>query len=459
MPLRSLLVLLPMAAALCPAQHTILMTSGTSDERTLGLDAPELDLIRNDEIYSVTPLPGPGYTARPFLPTSLQWYYVGDLDGDAQYVEASTNGPGGNLDAIFVKADQPAPVSPRDVFFSLSSTSSISLQGVTTADVVRYAAQGSLEVFVTASQLETATGGASLNLDALCQSADGDLFLSFSLTESLVFGSAEDGDLLRIPASAITYDADGNVGSIAAGSVELLATEDELIALANASGFRTSVGGQVTTSFELSGLEIDPDGGTWSPPQQPTLTLPNLLFCWSDFSNDGALISTADGGTIATINGVAMGSTVATQSDQIGWLPDSTGANGPGGLALIDLQPDPFALLNYPRNLHTQGTGQTLLQLQASGGSPNGVTLIALSTESAIAGGAFPELPGVAPFVGSIAMTAPIVLGVYFNDALGNCQSELLILATAPLSGLNVTTQALDVGTFRLSTPGGLSFL
>ena len=449
----------PALVGLLPAQHTVLMTSGTSDERTLAVDAPEIDLIRNDEIYAVTPLPGVAYTARPFLPTSLQWYYAGDEDGDAQYVEASTNGPVGSLDAIFVKAGTVGPVSPRDVFFSISSTSGISLQNVATSDVIRYAGQGVREVFATETQLEIATGGSTLNLDALCQSAAGDLFLSFSLTETLAIGSVQDGDLLTIPAAAITYDPAGNVASIAANSVALVATEADLIALVNNSGFRTSVGGTITTSFELSGLEIDPNGGAFQSPQNPGLVVPDLLFCWNDFSNDGAILSTANGGSIATINGVAMGSTVATQSDQIGWLPDSTGANGPGGLALVPLQPASYALLNYPRNLHTQGNGQTLLQLQVSGGTPGGGSVVALSIESAVPNGAFPAIPAVPPFTGAFGVTAPVVVGFYPHDPLGNASSDLFTFATLPLSGANLTAQALDLTTFQLSTPGGLSFL
>ncbi|MCB9879561.1 MAG: hypothetical protein H6835_18355 [Planctomycetes bacterium] len=457
---RHLLTAIPLFAfaAAGTAQHTVLMTAGTSDERTLGLDAPELDLIRNDEIYAVTPLPGTAYTAWPFLPTSLEWYYVGDGDGDAQYVEASTDGPGGAIDAIFVKSGAVGPVSPRDVFFSIASTNT-HLPGVSTADVVRYSAQGVREVFVSEAQLMTATGGTSLNLDALCQTPAGDLLLSFSLTETLAIGSVDDGDLLLIPAAAITYDADGNVAAIAADSVALVATQADLIAMVNNSGFHTSVGGTVTTSFDLTGLEVDPNGGTFVAPQDPTIVLPDLLFCWNDFSNDGALISTAGGGSIGVVNGVAMGSTVATQGDQIGWLPDSTGTNGPGGLALIPLQPASYAVLNYPRNLHTQGTGQTLLQIQLSGGTPGGASVIALSVESAIANGAFPVIAAPAPFVGEFGMTAPAILGVYFHDAMGNTQSDLLILATPPLSGANISVQALDVSTFQLSTPGALSFL
>jgi hypothetical protein len=446
------------APGLARAQHVILMTAGTSDEHTLGLDAPEIDLIRSDEIYEVLPLPGAAYTARPFLPISLQYAYVGDTDGDGQYVEDSVDGPGGPLDVIFVKTPAAAPVTPRDVYFSIASTTGINIPGLQLSDVVRYAGQGLLDTFLTEAQLMTATGGTSLNLDALCQSAAGDLFLSFSLAETLYFGPADDGDLIMIPTGAITYDRDGDVLAIAANSAVLVATEADLIAMINNSGFRTSVGGTVTTSFELSGLEMDPNGGTFTSPVG-SLALPNVLFCWNDFSNDGAIISTAAGGSIAVINGVPMGSTVATQGDQIGWLPTSTGTFGPGGLALIPAQAPAYATLNYPRNLHTQGNGQTLLQMQVSGGTPGGVAAIALAFGPSTPGGAFPLFPAPPPVGGELFLSGAFTVGIFFNDALGNCASPLLILPTAALSGSNVVTQAVDFTTLRLSTPGALSFL
>lgn len=439
------------------AQHIILMTPSL-DERTIGNDLPEIDLIRTDEIYQVRPLPGVAYTARPFLPISLQYAYVGDLDGDGQYVEDSIDGPGGPLDVIFVKAGAAAPMTPRDVYWSITSTTGINIPGLLLSDVVRYSAQGVRDTFVTEAMIMTATGGTTLNLDALCQSSAGDLFLSFSLLETLHFGPADDGDLLMIPAAAISYDRNGNVMAIAANSVVRLATEAHLIAMVNNSGFRTSVGGTITTTFELSGLEMDPNGGTFVSPEG-ALTVPNLLFCWSDFSNDGAIISTANGGSIAVINGVAMGSTVATQGNQIGWLPDSTGTDGPGGLALIPIQPEAFAAENYPRNLHTQGSGQTLLQVQISGGTPGGASVIALGLGPNTPGGAFPVFPAPPPMLGELFLGSPITLGIFFNDSLGNCASQLLILPTASLAGLNVMAQALDLTMFRLCTPAAMSFL
>lgn len=466
MRIPAILIPLPLLCALAPAQHTVLFVAGTSDERTLAVDASEIDLMRSDEIYEVTPIAGVPYPARPFLPISLQWHYVGDLDGDAQYVEDDFEGPANVIDAVFVKANTVGPVSPRNVYWSMASTSGLDIPGLRVSDVVRYAGQGVLEYFLTQVQINDACGYAAssntINLDAICQSAAGDIFFSQSGLSSINGISGEDGDLWVIPNAAISYDMNGNVSAITPGSAVRIATEDDLIALVAASGQRSSVGGVITSSanpsFELSGLEIDPNGGTWVSPID-SQSYPNILFVWSDFSNDGAIISTAGGGTIATLNGVAMGSTVATLGDQLGVLPDSTGMNGPNGLALVPLQPSTFTLLNFPTNLYSATTVTAVFQLQSSAGSPGGFTVMLWSPESSVANGTFPALPAFPPFSGEFGISAANIFGFYPNDGLGNSQTELFTFDMAVLHGLNLACQALDLPTFNLSTPTGASFL
>jgi hypothetical protein len=473
MRLLKLLAPLPLIAGLAPAQHTILLIGGTSTENTLGIDAPEIDTMRPSEIYSVTPVPGIAYTARPFLPVSLQWHYVGDNDTDGQYVEDTTvgSGPANNLDAVFIKAGTVGPVTPRDVYFSIASATSPTtddLPGVVNvSDVLRYSAQGAIEKFLTQAQLNVACGltstSTTMNLDALCQSVAGDLFFSLATTTTVNGTSMVDGDLLYIPASAINYDVDGNVSTITGGTAVRLATDSQMIAMATASGYKSSVGGTISptsTSFDISGLEMDPNGGTWVSPED-LQSYPNVIFCWDDFSNDGALISTNGGGTIATINGVPMASLVATQGTQIGMQPTTTGIFGPSGFALIPMQQHTHSLLNYPRNLHTAGTGDTLVQLQVSGGTPFGFTILAWSPESTVPGGAFPSFPTPPGFTGNDLgmISAIIIIGLYPNDALGNSQSELMFLSSPIMAGANLAAQAVDVTNFHLSTPSAFSFL
>ena len=461
-PMRTiaLLTALPMLAALAPAQHVVLVTASATTERTLGLDMPEVDTMNPDGIYEVYPTLGVPYTARPFLPVSLQAHMVGDLDSDGLFIDNSTDGPQGSsatTDALFVKAGTIGPVTPRDVFFSVSALQA--QFGVNPSDVVRYAAQGVLEYFVTDAMITTATGGTTLNFDALCQSAAGDLFFSFSSAETLHFGSAADGDLLMIPASAITYDGFGNVSAITANSAVRIATEADLGAMRTVSGFREFDGTTPTTLFNLSGLEIDPNGGTWVSPVDG-LNYPNILYTWKDSSNDGCILSTAGGGSFAIINGVALGSATATTGAQLGWQPGTSGTSGPDGLAIIPVQPPQFTVLNYPRNLHTAGDGQTFVQLQTSGGVPNGITILAWSVEANVPDGAFPSFPLPGILLGNLGMSSPVLLGAFLNDSLGNCASPLITLQTTGLmSGLNLAAQALDFPSLTLSWPSGMSFL
>lgn len=461
------LTTVPLLAASLAAQHTILFVAGSADRSTLALDASEVDLMRSDEVYSITPATGQLAPARPFLPISLQYYYVGDLDADGVYVEDDLEGPGDTIDALLVKNTVTGPVTPRDVFWSVDSVSAANIPGLRVSDVVRYAGQGALQFFLTQAQLNIACGYATtsntVNLDAIAQSAAGDLFFSQSGVNTINGVATDDGDLLVIPASAITYDALGNVSAITAGAAVRIAAQADLITMITNSGHHTSVGGVVSTSpnIELSGLEMDPAGGTWVSPVNGQTYL-NVLFTWSDFHNDGAIISTAGGGTIATINGVPMGSTVATLGDHLGILPDSTGTFGPNGLALIPQQEPVFALQNWPKNQHPAPSSSqlyTAVQMQSSAGTPNGITIMVWSVESSTPGGTFPSVPAPSPFLGEIGISSPIIVGAYPNDALGDAQSELIVLPLAVMTGTNISAQALDFTTLRFSTPAASSFL
>jgi hypothetical protein len=461
MRISTFLTALPLLATLAPAQHTILFLAGTSDRHTIALDPAEVDLMRSDEIYELTPTVGQMAIARPFLPVSLQWHYVGDLTPDGQYVEDDIEGPGDTLDAVFIKAGTVAPVTPRDVFFSLTATSA-DLPGVRVSDVLRFSAQGVQEFFLTHALFNSACGLAStattVNLDAICQSAAGDIFFSQSGLTTINGAATDDGDILVIPSSAITYDVNGNVSAVIAGTATRVAGQADLITWILNSGHRTSVGGLVTTSFELSGLEVDPNGGTFVSPVNG-LSYANLLFCWSDFHNDGAIISSAAGGSIAVINGVPMASTTATLGDQIGILPDSTGTFGPNGFALIPQGLPSYSMVNFPRNQFPGGTTtQALLQNQISGGTPGGFSIVVWSIESAVSGGAFPAAPAGSPFVGEFGISMPNIIGAYVNDSLGYAQTDLFLIDAAAASGVNLACQALDVSTFRLSTPSAVTF-
>lgn len=452
-----------LGCAVSAGAQTILFAVDT-DQTTLrnGNGLAEAGALHPDEIATVTPLPGLAYSAATFLGIGAQWAYLGDADQDGRLVDASTTAPGGDVDAVFVKhfGAAPSPVGPREVFLSKEDADGFAA-GFQDGDVFRYANQGQLEVFVHEADLVAAMGqpaSGDIDVDAICQSTIGDLFFSVDLTETVNGVSADDGAILWIPASAITYDARGDVTAIAAGSASVVASEADVVAMIQSSGMRTSVGGTPATAIDLSALELDPNGGVWSAPQQPGVVLPNLLFAWSGYSDDGAILSTAGGGTIAMANTVSIGSQTATFGTQIGLLPDSTGIDGLAGLAVVPVQSPPLTAELYPTRLITSST-ILWTRVEVSSATPGAPVAFVIEGGPLGAGGVLPviTLPG---FQGQLfGVGQPFVLGPSIADPQGFASLTLVMPSSIVGSMANFVWQAVDFGTATLSTPAPVQFL
>lgn len=443
------------------AQHSLVFCM---DENEMTLDngggLAEAGLLREGETALVTPVAG-YYSASVFQSLGAQWAFIGDADLDGELQDASTACPGAGTDVLFVKhfpAPQPGG-GPRDVYLSKVDSTGLD-PTLENGDVFRFAAQGAPEIFVTEAQLLDALGQAStadLNTDALCQADNGDLFVSFADAEVAPGGTADDGGLLRIPASAITYDASDNVAAIAVGSAELIAQEAEVNAWIAASGVLTSVGGAPSTSIDLTGLELDPAGGTFEAPLVPGLLLPNLLFAWNGFSNDGAVLSTAAGGSLASLNGVPLASDVATTGAQIGLLPDSTGLGGLMGIAVVDERPAQHASEVHPTGLITSSTILWSRQ-EVSGATPGGLVVVFADVGPSGAGAVLPVL--LLPGLGELFSDGTVfVLATVAADALGYAGNVLTLPSTLVGSNLNLVFQSFDIGTFAFGTPAPIQFL
>jgi len=440
------------------AQTKSLIFAMDGDELTLrnGGGLAATGEIQDDEAALVTPSLSP-YSALPFLTIGAQWTWLGDADNDGRYADSSTSGPGGDTDVVFVKRGTQGRLSARDVYFSKASETDFG-SVVKDGDVFRYVGAGKIEKFLSEDQLGIAIGGSSTtdtDIDALAQWSRGDLFFSFADTETVNNQSVNDGALLYIPFDAITYDASGNVSAIKAGSAVLLATEAEMKTIVAASKVLTSVGGAPAYT-ELSALEIDPAGGTWNPPQDPKLSLPNLLFAWNGYSNDGAVLSTRGGGTIAMINGVPLGSTVATTGTQIGMLPDSTGLGGVNGLAVVDEQAERPAVEVWANYLVTSLPAWR--RVEFSGGTPSSAVVVLLTLGPSAAGGAAP-MTALSPFGNLYGdLSSLLLLGAAPTNSQGLAHRDFLFVSPA-LKGTNLIFQSFDLGKLELSEPTTLQFL
>jgi hypothetical protein len=435
------------------------------DEVTLdnGSGLVEAGLIRQDETAIVTPGSG-AYSASIFLSMNAQWAFISDADGDGEVVDSSSGGPGDDTDAVFVKrfpAPPTAPLGPRDVYLSKEGDAGFDTATFSDGDVFRYAVQGVVEVFVSEAQLLEALGQsptADLDLDAICQSGVGDLFVSFADTETVPAGSADDGAILRIPASAITYDVDNNVASIATGSAEIVATEDQVNAWIATSLMKTSVGGDPSTSIDTTALELDPAGGSFEAPAMPGVFLPNLLFAWSGFSNDGAVLSTAGGGSLASLNGIPLASDVATTGAQIGLAPDSTGLGGLMGMGIVPGSGHPFAVENHPTSLITSSTILWSRQ-EVSGATPGGIVVFFVDPGMSGPGAVLlaVSIPGLGGELFSDGTVTP--LATLTADDAGYVGNVITLPSFLVGSNQNLVFQAFDLTTFSFSTPAPVQYL
>ncbi len=332
------------ASSLCGQPTWSLITSPDEIIVLAGGAAPKaLGFIDDQESVIVTPSFTTSYAARPFWTLTTLNVMHGDGDNDGDLPDTSRIG---DLNCQFVRQRPPhavsGPVDPSDVFISHDFTSTTfvatntGIQRVVDGDVYR-ARNGTIEFFVTEAQLQTAFGGGDFDVDALAQDSQGNLYLSFLTTVTINGTIYNDGAILHIPAAAITYDAAGLVSVIAANSAQIIADETDVGTMVSNAGAMNMTGSLITSISDVSGLEIDPAGGTWVSPFGQTF--PNLLFCSNTDVNLDNIWSTNAGGQLAVINGVQMGYQTGPATGSvlgIGLLPSNQDAIS--GLALVPEQ-------------------------------------------------------------------------------------------------------------------------
>jgi len=348
-----------LAATLCltaavSAQTWSVVTSSRWDATSLDDKAGELSKIRPFGLWEFTPAKT-GTAAYHVLPSAGLSALMGDPDGDGKIAifNGMKEGSTFAITGAFIKDADRTKGDPRDIFWTVkdygtyNTTIQVFKNGnkhvMRPGDFVRIRADGNAEFFITQDQIMKAAGpqtGAWIKgAIALCQDSNGALFYvpahgrnaantgtgggHWVNSPKKVF--ALDGAVCGIPASAITYDKAGNVKDVKASSATMLFAEvgtgplsqPSTRSLIKNSAFVTAGGTGDTTTLWISGIDIDPNGGTfkdWNGAKQPNLifTCENYKWSTSRFSWAGTIFSTTPNnlkvmGTIAQINGVAMG--------------------------------------------------------------------------------------------------------------------------------------------------------
>ena len=453
--------------------------------------------------------PAQGAFARSLRPSTAHQVLLGDGDSDGNYLKFynfKTYFEALQIGSLFVKHADKANVTEDKVFFTVRDNVATKQFEVQTAngtvpqvlrpgDFVRLLPNGNVEIFLNADQLDIAAGlppagqASTKGAHALAQDQQGNLYYVPVQGGQWVNGNGptpvfcNDGAICFVPASAINYDAQGNVQAIAPNSARLLWEEIGVGSspsgtsvrgmVLNAAGMaRDGTPLQVTGVFgKVAGLDLDPNGG-FATPAYPDNTgafpqVPNLVFCSDAGSYGGTIFSTNNNGSLATINGVLCGSNVpavpatgswlGVQQDLVNFQPSLM------GLQVVDaVQAQPFVLdapsfgaitTTAPAILVDGNTSPlTVVFLLASlGPAGNGGTFLAVPSNSLpIAPLLLPgSFPAVYPFAASQT------LGLAVTDANGYFAYSSTNPHTGAYTGLSLVLQAvaLSGSGFQISNP------
>ncbi len=379
-----------LTAAVSAQTNYSVVTSSRFDATSLDDKGGELSKIRPFGLWQFTPSKT-GTAAYHVLSSSNLSALMGDPDGDGKLAVFNGMKDAGTF-AIspFIKDKDRKKNDPRLLFWTvkdygkLNTTIHVFRNGkkhvVRPGDFVRINANGNAEFFITQDLIMKGVGaqkGAFIKgVTALCQSSTGALFFApghgrnaantgsgggFWIGSTFIY----DGGVCTIPASAIKYDNAGNVVDVKGSSATLLFNEigsgplSQLSArdMIKNSNFRRTDGLNQNTSLWMTGVEIDPNGGTfkdWGGNVQP-----NLIFTFENYriqlgtawfpSWAGTIFSTRPTkgvtamGSLAVINGVEMGVTTSKATGAWTGLKNSPKPPCLRGLALLQANHKPLA--------------------------------------------------------------------------------------------------------------------
>jgi hypothetical protein len=504
---------LPLAASLAAAvplaaQHSIVFTGRFP---SVSLDAPNErpggSITRIEEWDLAIVTPGPGAFARSWLPATAHQAFLGNPQANGNYTffhNFKTYFQRIDFAGPFVEHADRASGDPMKIFWTVRdaevalqidvfTTGGTAVHTLRPGDFVRWTGNGSVEFFVTQDQIMAAagpqTGTFAAGASAICQDAQGNLYYSPAEGGHHVSGNnllrgpvfANDGSIVMIDAASITYDARGNVASLAAGSAHILWEELDVGPLTGPSqrNMVTNANHQTTNGApaafaNLVGLDLDPGGGTaqaafpvGEPPNHVVYTVPHFVFGSDNGNYGGTIFSTRNGGSVATINGVLCGSNTTGAP--------ATGAHLGVALDVANFQPtfmgfcivgalpyEPLVLDMPASGALPNAAAQATWDVDAHG--QNGMVIFLLAQVGPSAPGQFPlsvPLSLLPPlftadsFRRAFVAAAPVSLGFRIGDANGYATFSYGNPHAGPFAGMTLALQAAGLAgaAFQVSNP------
>jgi len=395
---------------------------------------------------------------------------VGDVDWDGDFWQIH----GGDVDALGVRrrgASQPTPVTTRDLVMSteyawgqaiyywiLDQTGALdgslfSLSRSAGGDAVE------VEHFLTESLVLQAIGQGqdftvdNVDVDAFAQDGLGNVFLSFRTDEWVNGVLVEDDGVVCLPRLHLVYDERGNVTWAGPGKAVVVLDRGRVDALVTHAGLRTEAGTALTTLGDLQALEIDPLGGTFIPVQPiPGMGARAPHFLFNGQRIGATVLTTRDGGRIATLNGRLLGNPVP-HGGGLGLDPETSSdtTDDLNGLLVGRRQP-PAPCMDVDRGEVQLDAGEEVVFFVGNM-RPGGWAWMTVGFAFPVAGdqlvatAATPlsQYPWIYPPALGLSVALPL-------DERGRAVLPVPVPPGTPLP-LWVVAQAFEVGTGRLSTP------
>jgi hypothetical protein len=297
-------------------------------------------------------------------------------------------------------------------------------------------------------------GNDGVDVDAFAMDSEGNIYLSFRIDEVVNGTLVEDDGVVALPWSTLTFNQDLDVIDVVPNSAVIVLNALAVNTLVLHAGLKNASGNTITTLTDLQALELDPEGGSFVPVQvTPELpVVPHLLFNGQTIGP--VVLTTRDGGRIATLNGQLLGTT-ALSGSALGLDPASTsGATSDlnGLLVMPDTLPVPMLDVTKGEvDVHAAPEGATV---EVLGGhfTPGVAALLLLDGWVPLGSPDIPSVP-VKPglvypdfYLSPLALLVPVV-----TDAAGRFRQSFTA-PPLPLSYL-VLAQGADVVRKELSSP------
>jgi hypothetical protein len=276
-------------------------------------------------------------TCEKWAPRTCFQTMAGDENGDGQYWNPALFG---QIDALCLPTSAMSLPShnPRSVFWSPSAVMGTNVSGtpLRPGDVGRITASGQVQYFMRQEQFNKSLGLAPnilIDVDAIAYQVG--LGIYFSIDNPMMFNCTtacgvmpvEDGDLIAIPDSAITWSLDFRVADVAWGSAAVVRTEAQISAMLVNANVADRNGAAITTAIDLESLDIDPGAASsvWMfTCGNVVVPVPDFLFSTESMTGAG-LLSTIGGGSIpwGPCSPMAMAAPNATSGVPMGIQPVS----------------------------------------------------------------------------------------------------------------------------------------